>query len=167
MTDLDLGIRELDGNAEAVAEPAAAPSFRPPARIVPTGQRRRGSIRLLEPGLDGLRQLCNRCRTVLRLVDVLLDLVEHEYRQRHFAIGRQRLFGGGDELVGRDVGLRRWELVEQELPGRLDVRSEGRIRGDECLRDDWAHIEVVEFPIPTPTCGLDGPPYPFQQPIVP
>ncbi len=160
---LDLGIRELDGNAEAVAEPLQ--------RLRP-GRQRRLSRRdekhpASKPGLDGLRQVGDRGRPVPHFVDVLLHLVEHQNRERNFSIRGKRLLGGRDELVVCDVGLRRWELVEQELPGRLDVRSEGRIRGDECLRDDWAHIEVVEFPIPTPALGLDSFPHPAKQPVVP
>ena len=160
---LHLGIGELDGDAEAVAEPLQR--LRPGRERRLTGGDQKQPA--LEPGLDSLRQLGDGRRPVLRLVDVLLDFVEDEDGQGEIAVGGERLPGGLHELVGRDVGLRRRELVEEELPCRLDVRGEGGVRFDQGLCDDGAHVEVVKLGLPAPARSFDLAPHLLQQPVVP
>ena len=120
---LHLGVGKLNGNSEAVAEPLQRLRSGRERRL-PRGDEKHPA---LESGLNGLRELGDRRRPVLRFVDVLLDLVEDQDCQGEFTIGGECLLGGCDELVGRDVGLRRRELVEEERPCRLDVRGEGRV----------------------------------------
>ena len=141
---LHLGVGKLDGDLETVAEPLQRHRAGGKRRL-PGGDEKHPAAEL---GLHGLREFRDGGRPVLCFVDVLLNLVKDEDGQGNFAIRRQRLLGGGDEFIGRDVrsGLR--ELVEEQLPRRLNVRGKGRIGLDERLRDHRAHIEVVEFPAP-------------------
>ena len=79
---LHLGVGELDGRAEAVAEPLQRLRARG-KRGLARGDEEHAAV---EPRLKRLGKLGDGRRAVLRLVDVLLHLVEHEDGRRDLAL---------------------------------------------------------------------------------
>ena len=74
---------------------------------------------------------------------------------RQLAVRRQRLPRRLDELLGRDVGLQRRELLGQQLPGRPYVGREAGVGVDQRIGDDRADVEVVELTQPVLPGRLD------------
>ena len=108
----------------------------------------------VELGLHRLGHFREGGRAILRFVDVLLHLVQHEHGVRQLAVLGQGEPCGLDELLGRDVGLQRWELLRQQLPRRFAVRREAGIRGNDRVGDDGTDVKVVELAQPVLTGRL-------------
>ena len=140
----DFGVGELDGDAEAVAEPLQ--------RLVRRERGLAGSDEQHAPGelrLHGFGDVGDGAGTVRGLADVLLHFVQHEDGGRDRFVGaRERFLGRGDEFGRADVGLGTGELLAQQQLGGLGVGGELGRRLHQGVRQDRAHVEVDELAAP-------------------
>ena len=158
---LDVVIRELDVDRE------------PPLKTLQrrgAGERRLSGAHEEEPVAEPLAarfdDLLDDVGAAGVVPDVLLHLVEDDDGARHPAAGGERIVQRVRELVRRDVPRLR-ELGTESRPRLLLAGRETRVRGEQCPRDEGAHVEGAQLPPEVPPVRLDLGSNPFVEPVLP
>ena len=107
-----------------------------------------------EPLAAGFDQVLHDIGAVGALSDVLLHLVKDDDGAGHPAAGSQGLLCRRGELFRGDVRRLR-KLGAQRRPGFPFAVCEAGVGGEQCFRDDGAHIQVVQLAPELPACRLD------------